>query len=121
MKETNGNECVPLGDNPPFPADLFEKARLVHERMTELGEDLDRSVFIGMSKDGSCRIALHGDGRPESVSLGFALPEGGRKHSEEAIFEALDAVWRCRLARVEEGLDDIQRETGAGPGLELPF
>lgn len=120
MNEKN-IDALEENDSIPFPAGLFEKAKLVHERILELKQDHDQSVFVGASKDGVFQIALHGDGRPEWVSLNLALTEEEKGLFEAEIMEALEDVYQCRIGQMEEGLDDLQREMGIGPGFKLPF
>lgn len=122
MNETNDQETHPEEEEmSPFPSDLFEKAQRVHERITQLKDEIDQSVFVGASKDGLFLIALYGDGRPKSVSLRLDLPAEEKKRLENEVFEAIEDAYQCRMDRLAEGMDSIQKEVGIGPDFQLPF
>lgn len=105
----------------PFAAKLIEKAQVVHERMMELRQEIDETVFTGTSQDGYLQISLHGDGRPQLVRFGWNVSEETSSVIETEILEALADIYDSRIRRLERELQALQDETGVGPDFSLPF
>lgn len=105
----------------PTPEELYEKAQVVHARMTELRERIDKTVFVGSSEDGLLKIGMFGDGSPASVEFLFDVPEDAKRAFENEILEALVDAHNARVEELDNGLKAIQDETGTGPGFKMPF
>lgn len=105
----------------PSPEELYEKAAVVHARMTELRERIDKTVFVGASEDGLLKIGMCGDGSPASVEFLFDVPEDAKKAFENEVLEALIEAHNARVEELENGLKAIQEETGTGPDFRMPF
>ena len=106
---------------PPLPAELFAKAEEVHARITALREELDNTVFKGLSDDGVVEIGLCGDGRPVSAEIHVEGQDEQKQRLAFDILDALDNVYAARIERLENGLKAIQDETGVGPDFKMPF
>jgi DNA-binding protein YbaB len=100
---------------------LFAKAQIVHARINELRERIDRSVFTGESEGGLFRIGLYGDGHPASVEMRMDMDEACRKLIEDEIFEALEEVFHLRMQALDDGLRAVQEETGVDSDMAMPF
>lgn len=107
--------------NMPSPEELYAKAQVVHARMTELRERIDKTVFVGSSEDGLLKIGMFGDGSPSSVEFLFDVPEDAKRAFENEILEALIDAHNARVEELDNGLKAIQNETGTGPGFQMPF
>lgn len=104
-----------LGEN------IFEKAQQVTDMMNELRDTLDKTVFKGVSHDGSVTIALLGTGAPAAVAVSGPFSDKACSTLSRAIEEALDHCCEARVAFMTKGLESIQREAGVGPDFEMPF
>jgi len=120
-RTTTGNDGTAGGGGIPAIHELYEKASLVHARMMELRERIDRTVFVGASEDGLLKIGMTGDGTPVSVEFLFDVPEDAKRAFENEILEALADAHDARVEELENGLKAIQEETGTGPGFQMPF
>lgn len=100
---------------------IFEKAQQVTDMMNELRDKMAGSVFKGESYDGSVRISLWGTGEPVAVSVSGPFPDEVREVLARGIEEALARCCEARVAFMTDGLENIQREAGVGPGFRMPF